>query len=86
MRSATGIAFVLNDLRTQAFGADLFNAGGFDPASFRYLVVKSAQHFYDGFVPLAREILYLASPGTMTHDITTLPFEHRPPGLWPFET
>ena len=86
VRSATGMAFVLNDLRTQAFDADLFNAGGFDPASFRYLVIKSAQHFYDGFVPLAREILYLASPGTMTHDITTLPFEYRPPGLWPFET
>ena len=86
VRSATGMAFVLNDLRTQAFGADLFDAGGFDPASFRYLVVKSAQHFYDGFVPLASEILYLASPGTMTHDITTLPFAHRPPGLWPFES
>ncbi len=86
VRSASGMAFVLNDLRTQAFGADLFTAGGFDPASFRYLVVKSAQHFYDGFVPFAGEILYLASPGTMTHDITTLPFAHRPPGLWPFES
>ena len=86
VRSAEGMGFVLNDQRTQAFGADLFRAGGFDPASFRYLVVKSAQHFYDGFAPLAREILYLASPGTMTFDITTLPFAHRPPGLWPFET
>ena len=86
VRSAEGMGFVLNDLRTQAFGADLFDAAGFDPASFRYLVVKSAQHFYDGFLPVAREILYLASPGTMTHDITALPFEHRPPGLWPFES
>ena len=86
VRSAKGMCFVLNDLRTQAFGADLFNAGGFDPASFRYLVVKSAQHFYDGFAPIAREIVYLASPGTMTFDITTLPFEHRPQELWPFNT
>ena len=85
VRSAAGMGFVLNDLRTQAFGADLFNAAGFDPASFRYLVVKSAQHFYDGFAPLAREILYVTSPGTMTFDITTLPFAQRPPGLWPFE-
>ena len=85
VRSANGMGFVLNDRRTQAFGADLFSVAGFDPASFRYLVVKSAQHFYDGFAPLVREILYLASPGTMTFDITTLPFERRPPGLWPFE-
>ena len=35
---------------------------------------------------VAREILYLASPGTMTHDITRLPFAQRPPGLWPFES
>ena len=86
VRTARGMGFVLNDQRTQAFGADLFNAGGFDPASFRYLVVKSAQHFYDGFAPLTQEILYLASPGTMTFDVTLLPFEHRPPGLWPFES
>ena len=86
VRSEKGMCFVLNDLRTQALGADLFNAGGLDPASFRYLVVKSAQHFYDAFVPLASEIIYLASPGTMTHDITTLPFAHRPPGLWPFDS
>ena len=85
VRSAKGMCFVLNDLRTQGFGADLFNAGGFDPASFRYLVVKSAQHFYDGFAPIAHEIVYVASPGTMTFDITTLPFEHRPKHLWPFE-
>ena len=85
VRTAEGMGFVLNDLRTQAFGADLFSAAGLDPASFRYLVVKSAQHFYDGFLPVAREILYLASPGTMTHDVTRLPFAQRPPGLWPFE-
>ena len=85
VRCAEGLGFVLNDRRTQAFGADLFSAVGFDPASFRYLVVKSAQHFYDGFAPIARGILYLASPGTMAFDLTTLPFEHRPRGLWPFE-
>ena len=85
VRSAAGLSLVLNDLRTQAFGADLFNAAGFDPAAFRYLVVKSAQHFYDGFAPLARDVLYLASPGTMTFDVTTLPFTQRPPGLWPFD-
>jgi microcystin degradation protein MlrC len=43
-------------LRTQTFHADAFKAVGADPADYRVVVVKSAQHFYNGFVGLAKEI------------------------------
>jgi microcystin degradation protein MlrC len=40
-----------------------FRAVGAEPADYRVVIVKSAQHFYNGFVGLAKEILYVASPG-----------------------
>ena len=35
------------------------------------MVVKSAQHFYNGFVGVAKEILYVASPGAADVTVTT---------------
>ena len=59
-------------IRTQTFHADAFKAVGADPADYRVVVVKSAQHFYNGFVGLAKEILYVASPGAADPDVTRL--------------
>ncbi len=42
-------------------------------ADYRVVIVKSAQHFYNGFVGLAKEILYVASPGTADPDVTRWP-------------
>ena len=61
-------------LRTQTFHADAFKAVGADPADYR-VVVKSAQHFYNGFVGLAKEILYVASPGAADPDVTRWPHQ-----------
>jgi microcystin degradation protein MlrC len=45
--------------------------------------VKSAQHFYNGFVGLAKEILYVASPGAADPDVTRLPYTKRKTPFWP---
>ena len=84
VRTDAGMAFMLNDQRTQAFGPDLFSVVGIDPTRYRAVVVKSMQHFYAGFAPIASAVIYLENPGTMTMAFTDLPFEKRPPGLWPF--
>jgi microcystin degradation protein MlrC len=70
-------------LRTQTFHADAFKAVGADPALYRVVVVKSAQHFYNGFVGLAKEILYVASPGAANPDVTRLPYTKRKTPFWP---
>jgi microcystin degradation protein MlrC len=70
-------------LRTQTFHADAFKAVGADPADYRVVVVKSAQHFYNGFVGLAKEILYVASPGAADPDVTRLPYTKRKTPFWP---
>ena len=69
--------------RTQTFHADAFKAVGADPADYRVVIVKSAQHFYNGFVGLAKEILYVASPGAADPDVTRWPYTKRKTPFWP---
>jgi microcystin degradation protein MlrC len=78
-----GVRVVLNSTRTQAFGTDLFTQFGVDLASTKLVVVKSSQHFYAKFGPLASKVIYVDSPGTATTDFASLPWRKAPSGLWP---
>jgi microcystin degradation protein MlrC len=40
----------------------------------RLLVVKSTQHFYAGFAPIAGEIIYMAAPGAIPPIMAQIPF------------
>ena len=57
------IDIIINTERVQAFDPACFSAAGLDPLAMRALVVKSTQHFYAGFAPIAQEVLYVATPG-----------------------
>lgn len=77
------IQVVLNSERNQALG-DLFRAFGVDWKQAAIVVLKSSQHFHAVFGPPARAVLYVDTPGSMPVDLTSLPYRHRKPGLWPF--
>jgi microcystin degradation protein MlrC len=55
----TDIEVILNTNRTQTFEPDVFSNLGLDPAAKAILLVKSTNHFYAGFQPIAQEILYI---------------------------
>jgi len=74
-----GVDVVLNSRRTQAFGTDLFTQFGIDLTQRRMVVVKSSQHFHAAFSRMASRIVYVDSPGTLTTDLTTLPFRKARP-------
>ena len=69
-----GVEVVLNARRTQAFSTELFTQFGVDLRERRLVVVKSSQHFHASFSRIAARILYVDAPGTLTTDLTTLPF------------
>lgn len=69
--------------RNQTFHADAFRAVGAEPADYRVVIVKSAQHFYNGFVGVAKEILYVATPGAADPDVTRWPYTKRKTPFWP---
>lgn len=80
---ADSIDIVVNDARIQSFHPDCFRQAGIDTSAYRALVVKSTQHFHTGFAPIARDILYLAAPGTGSMRFDALPHTRVSAPLWP---
>lgn len=71
---ASGIDIIVNTRRTQVFSPQVFSNFGIDPLQKRLLVVKSIQHFYAGFKPIAAEIVYMAAQGAVAPIMTDIPF------------
>ncbi|MFT3816798.1 MAG: M81 family metallopeptidase [Rubrivivax sp.] len=80
-----GVEIALISLRNQAMGTDLFTQLGCELAAKRVIVVKSSQHFYASFSKVARHVIYLGAPGSVTLDITTLPYTKVRRPKWPLD-
>lgn len=79
----TEIDIILNTNRTQTFEPDIFTHLGIDPLEKAILVVKSTNHFYAGFAPIAAEIIYVDAPSAYPSNprITNYTKLARP--IWP---
>ncbi|MEW5422698.1 M81 family metallopeptidase [Amorphus sp. 3PC139-8] len=80
---ANGVDIVVNDLRTQTFHPDAFTGLGIDLSAKKAVCVKSSQHFYAGFSPIASEVIHVATPGAITPDYANIPYTKRAPTYWP---
>jgi microcystin degradation protein MlrC len=78
-----GIDLVLISRRQQGYATNLFTGLGIDLAAKRAIVVKSTQHFYHQFAPIAHEILYVDTPGLLRSDFENIPYERRDLNYWP---
>jgi len=84
-----GVQIVLNSSRQQVFSTHCFSEHGIDPLRTQLLVVKSTQHFMNGFGPIAANVVRCEGPGTMSPDLSVFPYRkvRRPLlGLDPGET
>jgi microcystin degradation protein MlrC len=80
-----GVDIVLATRRRQAFGIDLFGNLGIDLAAKKIVVVKSTNHFYASFAPVAKDVLYVDSGGPLPRDLRTLDFRKIERPKWPFD-
>jgi microcystin degradation protein MlrC len=78
-----GIDLILVTRRQQPFNPNAFTNMGLDLADKRIVVVKSIQHFYTAFAPLAREVRYVAAPGAIPPDFEKIPYTKRTLPYWP---
>ncbi|MEM7134267.1 MAG: M81 family metallopeptidase [Chloroflexota bacterium] len=69
-----GVDIVVSSKRVQAFGPMIFTNFGIDISQKRMLIVKSNQHFYAGFEPVASEIIYMATPGSVAPRFKEIPY------------
>jgi microcystin degradation protein MlrC len=77
------VDIVINTLRTQTFSPHVFSNVGIDPLQKKILVVKSMQHFYAGFAPIATRIFYVAAPGTLAPNFKLLDYRKARRNIWP---
>lgn len=80
-----GIDIILNSHRTQTFSPDCFTELGVDPFAKKMLVVKSNQHFYARFAPIAQRVLYCDAPGTSSNTLKNRPYKNLSRPIWPLD-
>lgn len=84
---ANGIDIVLSSEREQPLSLDAFTGFGIDPLQRDLLVVKSTQHFYADFAPIAAAIIYVNphALGTPASELLALDFKNISRPKWPFD-
>jgi len=80
-----GIEVILNSNRAQSFEPDLFSNMGIDPLQRRFLVIKSANHFYGAFSKIASRIIYIDAGGPYPNDPRTIPYTKIKRPIWPLD-
>ncbi|MEO8530231.1 MAG: M81 family metallopeptidase [Deltaproteobacteria bacterium] len=79
----TGIEVILNTVRAQSYDPSLFVALGIDPLAQKILVIKSTNHFYAAFQPIASEIIYCAAGKPYPNDPSTTAYRNVRTDIWP---
>lgn len=79
------IDILVNRKRCQPFSPQPFLDLGIDLAAKKLIVVKSMQHFHGGYAPIARDIFYVASPGSVSPDFKSLPYKRIKRPIWPLD-
>lgn len=80
---ADGIDIILMSVRQQTFSPDAFTGLGCRLDDKRLVVVKSTQHFFAGFAPIACQVRYVAAPGAIAPDYGAIPYTKRTTPYWP---
>ena len=76
LRTAQEIDLVLISKRTQLLTPQVFRHFGLEPEKRSLLIVKSTQHFYGSFAPIAAEVLYMSAPGAIPPQFTEIPYQN----------
>jgi microcystin degradation protein MlrC len=79
----TGIEVILNTVRAQSYDPSLFSALGIDPLAQKILVIKSTNHFFAAFDPIAAQIIYCSAGRAYPNDPATNPYRHVRADIWP---
>lgn len=84
IQAANQLDIVLTTVRSQPFDPASLEKLGIDLAKKRLILVKSIQHFYAGFAPLAEGgVIYIAAPGALTPDFANIAYTKKSLDYWP---
>ncbi len=74
---------VVGSRRSQTLDKEPFLAVGIEVERYRYVALKSSNHFRAAFQTLASTIITADPPGLSTHQLQVFPRQHTDLALWP---
>jgi microcystin degradation protein MlrC len=80
-----GIDVIVSSEASQTFDPEVFLLHGIDVRRYRYIGLKSSQHFRAGFGELAADIITADSPGLTSQRVEVFDHQRRPGPLWPVD-
>ncbi|MBX3705685.1 MAG: M81 family metallopeptidase [Pseudomonadales bacterium] len=80
-----GMDVIVASRRSQTFDPEPFLAVGIDVRRYRYVALKSSNHFRAGFRDIAGTIVTADPPGLTTHHIEVFPRTRARVPLWPID-
>lgn len=82
----TGAAMiVVSEERWEPFDPGCFTHAGLDPSAYRYILIKSRQHFRAGFESIASHIVLAAGPGICSSNYAQFEFENLARPIFPLD-
>ena len=81
-----GMDIVVASNRSQTFDLAPFEAVGIDVLKYRYVALKSSNHFRAGFQDIAGEIIAADPPGLTTLQLEVFPRTKTDLALWPVDS
>jgi microcystin degradation protein MlrC len=80
---AGGVHLIISSLRTQNFAPSVYTELGLDISKIKALIPKSTNHFYQNFEKVCQQVIHVGTPGTVTPDLTIIPYTKRDGAYWP---
>jgi len=85
LRTDDGFTLVLTSRGAGSSSLQQFRALGIEPTDMKTIVAKGVHSPRPAMEPIARELIWVATPGVTTADLSTFRYRHRRTPLYPFE-
>lgn len=78
-----GVLVSVVSAQWSAIDLDCFSQFGLDPADFDVILLRSKTHFRELYEPMCAEIVIIDTPDWGPAELSNLPYEHLPAGVYP---
>ena len=83
LRTDDGYTLVLTSRSAGSSSLQQFRALGIEPTRMKIIVAKGAHSPRPAMEPIASELIWVASPGVTSADLSTFTYRHRRPAIYP---
>jgi microcystin degradation protein MlrC len=80
-----GIEIVLMERKAMPFDAEQLRCLGIEPANKKIIVVKSASAWQAAYGDIAKQAIYVDTPGLCSSNLSSFTYRHRPQPVYPLE-